>query len=510
MATVQELITKYTFDVDTKPLENVQDKMQNLMGFAAKLALGAGAAAGTLFAFAKMTASAGDEALATSQKLGVTVENLTRLQFAAKQSNIEAGNFNTGLKFLSKNMSEASSGTGETADAFKKLGVNVKDANGKLRPTQEVLLQVADKVAKMAPGAEKTALSMKIFGRAGSDLIPMLNEGAAGIQKMMDRSDELGNTMSTELAKAGDEFNDSLDEMLGGMTGIRNMIGSKLIPIITPLIKQFTNFLVLNRKIIATKMEKFFKALGDFVLFVVNVFKRLEPVLKFVFNNIEAIGKAFMVIMALGLAYYIGSLAIALAGLGAMFTLVGLKAVIGWTLMLAYPIAIGLAIMGLILIIEDLYLFLNDPDADTVFKGIAEWFDGLPAWGMMLTSFLLTPLRAIVAQFKNIWEIMKLVTGNSSFGEAFGNIAKNQGNVFMPDSNFSSQLGFNPAEKPAAQPTTPFNNSVMAAPKITNNINVGAGGDVSQIGKSVLQGTKDGMDESFRGAQRSFKKKGGY
>ena len=510
MATVQELITKYTFDVDTKPLESVQDKMTNLMGFAAKLAIGAGAAAASMFAFAKMTADAGDEALTTSQKLGVTVENLSRLQFAAKQSNIESGNFNTGLKFLAKNMSDASSGTGETADAFKKLGVNVKDANGKLRPTQEVLLQVADKVSKMSSGAEKTALSMKIFGRAGSDLIPLLNEGAAGIQKMMDRSDELGNTMSTELAVAGDEFNDSLDEMLGGLTGIRNMIGSKLIPIITPLIKQFTNFLIANRKIIQERADKFFKLLADFVESVVKGFKRLVPVLMFVIRNMEKIAFVMGTLMTLGLAYYIGTLIVALQGLSLAFLMVQIKAAAAWAVALAPIIGIGLAVLGLILIIEDLYLFLNDPEADTIFKGISEWFDGLPAWGMMLTSFLLTPLRVIVAQFKNIWEIMKLVTGNSSFGEAFGNIAKNQANVFMPDSNFSSQLGFNPAEKPAAQPTTPFNNSVMAAPKITNNINVGAGGDVSQIGKSVLQGTKDGMDESFRGAQRSFKKKGGY
>ena len=67
-------------------------------------------------------------------------------------------------------------GTGPAADAFGRLGVSVTDANGKVRETDQVMLDLADKFQQMPDGTEKAALASQIFGeRLGSELIPMLN-----------------------------------------------------------------------------------------------------------------------------------------------------------------------------------------------------------------------------------------------------------------------------------------------------------------------------------------------
>ena len=73
-------------------------------------------------------------------------------------------------------MSSATDPADKNAKAFKALGISVKDNEGNLRSSEEVFLDVADKFSKMEDGAGKTTLAIKLFGKSGADLIPLLNQ----------------------------------------------------------------------------------------------------------------------------------------------------------------------------------------------------------------------------------------------------------------------------------------------------------------------------------------------
>lgn len=518
--TLQELVTKYTFEIDTKPLEKVEEKVSGLIGFVGKLALAGSAAAGAVFGMAKLTAQAGDEAYAMSQKIGISVEKLTALEFAAKQSNVESGGLAVGLRFLSKNMSDASKGMGDSGQDFRKLGVNFKDGTGKLRATDEVMLDLASKFKSMPDGAKKTATAMNLFGKAGVELIPLLNEGSGGIKKMMDRAEELGLVMSTDLAKAGDEFNDSMDELMGSFTGIRNVVGSQLIPILTPLIKKITDFVVQNRKLIATRIEFFMKMLMTFAKGVYDIFSALVRIgsgLSKIFGGFENVVKlltaAFLIFAGAKILFMIGTLTTAIAGLGAMITWVNIQA-------LLIPIAIGAIVAIVALLIEDLYTFFTDPEADTLTKDLVDgikslwnmltgFFGEMPAWGQMIANYLLAPFRMVVNTIKSIGEIIDLIKGKTSFGDFASNIFGNIKNTVAGGDTLGSAFGFTPSSSPA-NTSTAQDNSMKNQMQVTNNINVGAGADPTMVGKSVQQGTKDGLDGALRGVQRSYATKGGY
>lgn len=521
---VQELVTKYTFEVDTKPLEKVQSKVTDLVGFIAKLSLAGATAAASVFAMAQSTANAGDEMLAMSKKTGIGTEALSQLQFAAKQSSVDTGTLQNGLKFLSKNMVEATKSGSETAITFQKMGIKVKDATGKMLPTEEVLLNFADKLKAMPDGAKKTATAMDVFGRAGADLIPLLSKGSAGIKEMMIRADELGLTMSKELAEAGDAFNSQMHELQGVFIGIRNVVGSQLLPILTPLIKRFTDFVVANRKIIASRLDKFFKGLASFVENVWGIFKRLIPVLGFVFNHMSGIINVISIMMSIGLAYYIGGLIISLQALNFQILLVGIRAAAAWIMAAAGPVAIGLAIMALILIFEDLWTFFTDPTADTFTKDLVGGFKEMWTWltgivdkmgsmGKFILDVLLTPVRLLVNTFKTLFDLINLVSGKTGFADTFKSIAGNIGNTLgggeVGTRGLSEMVGFGPSSSPA-NTSTAQNNSQNNKVQVVNNINVGAGSDPLAVGKSVSQGSKDGLDSALRGAQRSFSPKGAF
>lgn len=207
-------------------------------------------AAGTaLFAVAKSTANFGEEALKGAQKAGQTVETFTALSYAAKLADIDQQQLIVGLKSLSQNMVEASQRTGDGEALFRRLGIAATDAAGQLRPTEQVLFELADVFAKSADGAGKTEAAVKLFGKAGIDLIPFLNQGKAGITGLMEEAKRLGVVLSTEDAQAANAFNDEIKRLESAMRGLTLQVGQGLLPTMTGGLELFSKLITKVREL---------------------------------------------------------------------------------------------------------------------------------------------------------------------------------------------------------------------------------------------------------------------
>jgi hypothetical protein len=160
--------------------------------------------------FLKHAVEAADEMGKLAQRTGVAVEALSQLQFAAKLSNVSSGDLTTGLKKLNLAIDGGVAGSKQQVTAFKNLGVALKDSNGQVKSADQVLLEVADSFAHATDGAIKTAYAVALFGKAGDQLIPMLNGGSEAIKAMMEKADRLGLTISKDFAARAEEFNDNL------------------------------------------------------------------------------------------------------------------------------------------------------------------------------------------------------------------------------------------------------------------------------------------------------------
>jgi hypothetical protein len=123
---------------------------------------------------------------------------------------------------LNKAIAEAASGSKDQALAFQNLGISVKDAEGNIRPTTDVLADIADAFSRVDDGAVKTQYQMALFGRSGANLNEFLSKGSAGIK-------EFGASISTEFADQSAQFNDSLT-WLGQK--IQETFGEKALPLL--------------------------------------------------------------------------------------------------------------------------------------------------------------------------------------------------------------------------------------------------------------------------------------
>ena len=238
-----------------KSVEEVKKDQQSLSGFAMRhrdeieklgkaFTIVGGAIVASLGAAVIKTANFGDAINDMSQRTGVSTELLSGYKLAADNSGTSIEGLASGLKLLSRNMFDTSLGTGEAKDAFDFLGISVVNADGTLRDSNEVMLDVAERFKGMENGAQKTALSMDIFGKSGADLIPMLNMGRAGLRGAYEDAERFGMIVSKEAAAAADEFNDSLGNMKSALGGAGRQLGEALIPAVQGGVEKITEIVV--------------------------------------------------------------------------------------------------------------------------------------------------------------------------------------------------------------------------------------------------------------------------
>ncbi len=172
----------------------------------------------------------------TSQKIGVPVEQLSALAYAADLSDVSFEQLSKGVGKLNKAMVEAAAKpTSEAANAFRALGVSATDSGGKLKSSQTVMEEIAGKFEGIKDGAGKTAVAMALFGKAGADLIPLLNGGRDGLKEMADEAAQFGAVVSTKSAKEAENFNDNLTRLGYAVKGVFVQSTSQLLPILVDI-----------------------------------------------------------------------------------------------------------------------------------------------------------------------------------------------------------------------------------------------------------------------------------
>lgn len=213
--------TRAAFDSAQRGLQGMQATASRLNGLLA--GLGVGLAGGGLVTFAKRAIDAADNLNDLSQKIGVSVENLAGFRLAAEQSGTSLEAIGTASRLLAQNIAQGDK-------TLKALGITSTDVNGALG-------QLADLFARMPDGAQKTAIAMQLMGRSGADMIPLLNGGGEALRGMIAEGQRLY-PITTEMARAADQFNDSLAKIKVSAEGLGVRIGNALLPSLNNLIRE--------------------------------------------------------------------------------------------------------------------------------------------------------------------------------------------------------------------------------------------------------------------------------
>lgn len=222
-----------------------------------------------------------------SQATGVSGETLSRFSIAAKLGGSDIEGLAGGIQKLNIKVDDAINGGKEATATFSRIGVSVRDAGGEVRSTEDIIGDVAEKFAGMEDGAAKTALAVDLFGKSGTNLIPMLNAGRDGLEEAAAAADALGITLSEDTIAAAAAAGDSLDLMGQISVGLGNKIMAEVAPTITGLTERFTAFVIESGAVdVAAKVIA-----GAFNV-IVNAGQIVSAVFQLVANNVSTVAKA--------------------------------------------------------------------------------------------------------------------------------------------------------------------------------------------------------------------------
>jgi hypothetical protein len=171
-----------------------------------------------------------------SQRLGVNVEALQELRFAAQQSGVEQSTLDKALQGLSRRSAEAARGIGEAKDVLQELNIRLESSPGRLRPVEAILNDVADAFQRIEDPAERVRVATKLFEAEGVGLVSVLKDGSAGLRELREEARSTGQVLDAEAVK---KLADLEDKVSAASTAIRNDLAKAFVEI-APVIEFFT------------------------------------------------------------------------------------------------------------------------------------------------------------------------------------------------------------------------------------------------------------------------------
>lgn len=213
-------------------LQTVEKQFSSLKSGIAGLA--AGLTVGAFASAIKNQLELADAMAKTAERTGLQLKEVAGLKLAFDMSGVSSDKLETSIGKMAKNMAEGSK-------AFGAMGVQIKNSDGSLRSTRDVLGDVADKFSSYRDGAEKTALAQELFGKSGTEMISVLNGGAEALAESDAQARKLGLTLDEEATAKAVQFNDTLSLLQAGGEGFTRQIAGRLAPTLASLAGEMLN-----------------------------------------------------------------------------------------------------------------------------------------------------------------------------------------------------------------------------------------------------------------------------
>lgn len=201
-----------------KKLANLQARMKSfgattrkVAGTMKNFALGATALVGGTIAIANKVADAGDRIDKMSQKIGMSRKSFQEWDYIMSQNGGSVESLQMGFKTLTTQIEGVQKGSKDSINAFRSLGVSVKDNKGQFRSQEDVFNDTIRALQKIKDPTKKAMLANRLFGRSAADLKPLLNQDADAIDNLREKANQMGMILTDEQIDNSVKFKDTLD-----------------------------------------------------------------------------------------------------------------------------------------------------------------------------------------------------------------------------------------------------------------------------------------------------------
>jgi hypothetical protein len=270
VAEVTELITRFSFQGSESPLNRYNASLGKGIGLLAGMTAALGAATVAFGRWASTTLQAEQPLINLASQTGVAVEAIQELGFVASVSNSDVQAMNSSLTGLSEKIGEAAQ---KGSEDFSRLGISVRTANGAVKSTEDILLEVGQRFRQLGLSMAEQQSFAQALGIDPS-LLTLLNRSSTEIRSLRNEAREMG-ILTREQTDQAMQYNDALTTMNFAMDGVRRLVAVGLAPEMRDLADRFTDLVRDNKDWIINGIKATVEGIGN----LFDALVRLAPFL---------------------------------------------------------------------------------------------------------------------------------------------------------------------------------------------------------------------------------------
>lgn len=262
--------------------QKLQDAGGKITDFGQKLAPLSGAAAALGGALVKLGVDAGlaaDDLNTLAKQTGFSTDTLQKMKYASDLIDVSVEDMAGALKKLKPNITESS-------DKLSKLGVATTDASGNLRSAEDVFFDVVTALSQIENETERDQAAMEIFGKSADSLAGIIDDGGAALKEYGKQAEGLGLILDGDTLNSLNATNDIIDQMKARIRGTMAVIGSKVLPVITPILEKGAELVGM----IAEKLQGLNEEQTETILKVVGLVAAAAPAIILIGKIVTGVG----------------------------------------------------------------------------------------------------------------------------------------------------------------------------------------------------------------------------
>ena len=230
-----------------------------------------------IFNMAVSASKFADDTQTLSVQTGVAVDTIQALVYSEELLDVSVNTVTSSMAKNIRSMQSAKDGSKNYADAYSKLGIQITDANGNLRDSEEVFWEIVDALGQLQNATERDAISMQLFGRNAQALNPLIKAGSDGFNKLKQEAIDLGYVLDEDTQNSLLETSDSMERVKKSTEALKNQIGAELSGSVTEFSEKMLTVFKDNEKTIINFADKVIPAIADALGFIVDNLDKILP-----------------------------------------------------------------------------------------------------------------------------------------------------------------------------------------------------------------------------------------
>lgn len=185
----------------------------------------------------KGSIDAADSVGKLSEKLAISAQSLSELQYAAGFADVSINQLNASMSAMIRRTGNfKKDGTGAASKAMEDLGISMEFARENFTDTETTFKLLIDRLGGVDDAMLRTKIAQDLFSKSAADVVRLAGMGTDALESYYKQGKLVGAVITDDMVKAAAKFNDDLNELNQKFNGVTITLANDLLPALSEMV----------------------------------------------------------------------------------------------------------------------------------------------------------------------------------------------------------------------------------------------------------------------------------